>query len=494
LIQLVTVFIRKIVSRKSTCFQIGQKRYGKFVLIKHVGCASIPNQIEVLRVKAKQLLNQYKFKYQMAMFPDSPTFSSKAKLQHWRITGYHQVFGVVYDSIGFPSTLLRDLVIGRIVCPKSKVAMIRYLNRYLGLNLTKDQVYRFMDTLDKEALTRCAFDFVSKQHPTGITVCFYDVTTLYFETETEDSLRSKGFSKDHRADMPQILIGLFVDDKGYPFDFDFFEGKTFEGHTFPIAITKLRQKYALTQLTVVADAGMLSADNLAFLDGRKISYIVGARIKNLSNVVTVGMLKHNYVQQPIYQTVVNNQRLIVEYSEKRAGKAEADRKRLVTKLQQKLIKKKLLIHKSKYVKVDGKQTIMGLDYQKIKADQKFDGLKGYFTNQNNLNSNLEIIEQYHNLWKVEKAFRMSKTDLRERPVYHQQVARIQTHLLICFVSLLVMKEAELKLAKIGYSIKQAIEMLASVGQGNVRVGNMDLDTESDNDTETQSILNIFKGH
>lgn len=488
------MYIRRTTSRKSTCFQIGEKRLGMFSLIKHVGCASTPARIEALNVKAKQLLEQCKYENQTPLFPNTSPSPFKAKLVRWQITGYHQVFGSVYDAIGFPSGLLRDIVIGRIICPKSKIAMIRYLNQHLGFTLSKDKVYRFMDTLDKESLTNCAFNFVSKQHSAGIMVCFYDVTTLYFETDTEDTLRSKGFSKDHRSDMPQILIGLFIDEKGYPFDFDYYEGKTFEGHTFPKAITKLRQKYGLANFTVVADAGMLSADNLSFLTDHNISYIVGARIKSLSDDLTNRILTHDYMAQSVYRTTYNNQRLIVEYSRQRARKAELDRERLIAKLQQKLVKKRPMIHKNKYVSVSGEQIVLGLDHQKIEKDRYFDGLKGYVTNRDNPHSDAEVIEQYHNLWKVERAFRMSKTDLQERPVYHQRVRRIQTHLLICFVSLLVMKEVEVRLREKDISLKRVIEMLSTVGQGVVQVGETQLDTESDNTTEIQAILNLFLGH
>ena len=138
----------------------------------------------------------------------------------------------------------------------------------MGISLHRDRVYRFLDTLDKNKLTSIAYEFVSVKNE-GISLIFYDVTTLHFETETEDDFRKKGFSKDHRGDMPQILIGLFVDYEGYPFDFDFFTGNTFEGHTFKISVEKLIKKYQFKSLTVVADAGMLSEENLSYL-GLKI--------------------------------------------------------------------------------------------------------------------------------------------------------------------------------------------------------------------------------
>lgn len=193
------MFIRKIKSRKSTCFQIGQKQNDRFKLVKHIGCAKTPAEIEALRLKAETELTSLALKGQLSLFP--ATDPPRAKLLSWKITGYHQIFGSVYDAIGFPHTLLRDLVIARIVYPKSKIATIRYLKRHLGIDLSKDKVFRFIDTLKKDELTQIAFNFVSKRH-SGISLLFYDVTTLYFETENEDDLRKKGFSKNHRSDVP----------------------------------------------------------------------------------------------------------------------------------------------------------------------------------------------------------------------------------------------------------------------------------------------------
>ena len=147
------MYIRKIHSRKSTCFQIGQKINKKFVLKKHIGCTSLVDQIEILKTKAKNELNRIKFENQISLFPN---FSSiiRTKLINWRITGFHQIFGHIYDSIGFPNNYLRDLTVARIVYPKSKLATIRYLDQYLGIKLTRGKIYRFLDTLNKDKLTK----------------------------------------------------------------------------------------------------------------------------------------------------------------------------------------------------------------------------------------------------------------------------------------------------------------------------------------------------
>lgn len=487
------MFIRKTKSRRSTCFQLGEKQDGRFVVRQHVGCASAPEQIEALHLKAKQLLHKWKHANQLPLF-ETGTHPPTAKLINWRITGFHQVFGTVYDRIGFPNTLLRDLVIARIVYPKSKAATLRYLDRYLGITIKKNRLFRFLDTLNKDQLTRIAFDFVMSHHPQGISVCFYDVTTLYFETANEDELRQKGFSKDHRMDTPQILVGLFVDSHGYPFDFDFYEGKTFEGHTFIKAMEAIRRKYDFPTLTVVADAGMLSQDNLDYLDSVKISYIVGARLKNVSQMLTQQILRHQYLKWSIFQTTAGNQRLLVDYSVDRAKLDAKNRERTVTKLKQKLATGRTVIRKSKYLLTQGIHEVRGINDEQIKFDRQFDGLKGYFTNQNNPNPAPDIIIQYHQLWRVEKAFRMSKHDLRERPIFHYQPNRIKAHLILCFVSLLVMKETEMYLAKINCSLQQAIELLGKVGQGTVRVGGVELITESEVDSATQLIDKLFEGH
>lgn len=484
------MFVRKIKSRNSICFQIGYKQQGKFVLIKHVGCASSPSAIEALKVKAEQELAKLRFANQPSLFPQLK-HDLRAKLVNWRITGYHQVFGSIYNALGFPDNLLRDLVIARIVYPKSKLATIRYLNHYLGTNLRKDTVYRFMDNLSKEELVKTAFKFVS-QRQGGFSLVFYDVTTLYFETEQEDLFRKKGYSKDHRLNTPQVLVGLFVDSHGYPFDFDLFPGNTFEGHTFQTAVRSLLQKYHFDKLTVVADAGMLSYDNLSFLASLNLGYIVGARLKNLPKHLTEKVLAHDFSQSFIYQTKVEGKRLIVHFSIDRAKKDQANRDRIISNLKLKLSSKQTVIHRSKYLSIDKPGEVTGINQVQVEVDAQFDGLKGYFTNTSLLAK--EVIKQYHNLWRIERAFRMSKTDLRQRPIYHQRLKRIESHLLICFVSLLVMKETERKLKQKGYSLEKAIEVMAKVGQGAIRLGKVQLEIDSELDEEAKSILELFAGH
>ena len=480
---------------KSIAFQVGHKQYGRFVLDKHVGSAPLdsPTLISALSVKAKNELLEVKHRHQLALFSTISPSTASAKLKDWRITGFHQVFGSVYDRIGFPNNLLRDLVIGRIVYPKSKLATIQYFAQYLGINLTKDTVYRFLDSIEKESLVKTAYTFVSAR-PQGITYVLYDVTTLHFETNVEDNLRQKGFSKIHRHDLPQILIGLFVEINGYPFDFDVFSGSTFEGHTLKTVVNNFLDKHPDTPLTIVADAGMLSQNNLDLLVQLGVNYIVGARIKNLSGSQTSSLLAHDYSQNSIYSTITPQGRLLVDYSSQRAQKNKRDRERLVQKIQREINGHKPLLRKRKYLNFASDIKLAPhLDQNQIDKDAQFDGLKGYLTSLNEILPD-EVIGYYKNLWKVEAAFRMSKSDLKERPVFHSKEKRILAHLCICFVSLLVMTETEQILKTKSCSLQKAIQLLGRVGSGTAKIAGISIPIDSEIDLSTQSIINLFEGH
>lgn len=490
------MFIRRIKTNNSICLQIGEKRYGKFKLIKHVSCSTSLPKLEALKLKAQKILQEIQFRNQVELFPEKIEQPFKAKLLSWHITGYHRSFGRIYQTIGFPVStppVLKDLVIARIVYPKSKAATVRYLSRELGIRYDLDRVYRFMDSLDKDELTKIAYDFVRKKHG-KISLVFYDVTTLHFETETEDEFRQKGYSKNHRGDMPQVLIGLFIDEDGYPFDYSVFEGNMFEGHSFQKAVLELIVKYSLTSLTVVADAGMLSEDNLRFLDEHHFNYIVGAKLKNMEDEITSQVISHNYTKEIVHEFDLKNQRLIVEFSSVRAQKNEAERRKTIEKLKKRIEEGYSVIRKSKYLTVEPGGKVTGIDTIKVQKDKRFDGLKGFLINAANTCSISEVVNQYRNLWRVEKAFRMSKNDLKERPVFHQSIKRIKSHLLLCFIALLVLKESERILTSQGYSLTRTIEILGKVGEGEVKVGNVKLPMESELSIETQSILKLFKGH
>ena len=305
-----------------------------------------------------------------------------------------------------------------------------------------------------------------KQTLKTISVVFYDMTTLYFESEDEDDLRKIGFSKDGKFQNPQIMLGLLVGQNDYPIGYDIFDGNIYEGRTLMPILQSIQAKYGFAKPIVIADAGLLSKDNIEKLKKEKYQFIIGARIKNESDLVKKEILekslgiedKKNFIIKKIDQT-----KLIVSYSDERKRKDEYNRKKGIKKLQQKIQSGRLTKASinnrgyNKFLTLTGEIKVI-LNEEEILADKKWDGLKGYVTNANLKPQ--EIIENYRHLWQIEKAFRISKTDLKIRPIYHYRKKRIESHICIAFVAYTIWKELErlLKKHKAGFSPKRAIEL------------------------------------
>jgi transposase len=214
-------------------------------------------------------------------------------------------------------------------------------------------------------------------------------------------------------------------------------------------VEAFRKKYQLQDLIIIADAGLLSNDNIEELQQKKYNYILGARIKNETSALKQKILGlHLSDGQSVLLEKDSAQKLIVSYSTKRAKKDAANRGKGLEKLERNIANGKLTKQHinnrgyNKYLKMDGVVNI-AIDYEKYKADSKWDGLKGYLTNTRMGKD--QVIENYGHLWKIEKAFRISKTDLRIRPIYHRLRKRIEAHLCIAFCAYKIYKELERQL-------------------------------------------------
>ncbi len=249
------------------------------------------------------------------------------------------------------------------------------------------------------------------------------MTTLYFEASDEDDLRKTGFSKDGKHSNPQIYLGLLVGLGGYPIGYDIFKGNIYEGHTLIPFLETVSKKFNLGKPIVVADSGLLSKSNIEALEQRQYEYIIGSRIKNETDFVKEKILEIK-LKNGQTRSIKKNEttRLIISYSDKRARKDAHNRERGLKRLEKRISSGKLTKSNmnnrgyNKYLKLDGKVSIE-IDYEKYNKDKQWDGLKGYITNSKL--SRKQIIENYAHLWHIEKAFRMSKTDLRIRPIYHR---------------------------------------------------------------------------
>jgi len=296
------------------------------------------------------------------------------------------------------------------------------------------------------------------------------MTTLYFETSDEDDLRKTSFSKDGKHQCPQIFLGLLTANGGNPIGYEIFEGNIFEGHTFIPVLQNIEKKYLLGKPIVVADAGLLSKENCKSLENSGYKYILGARAKNLKENLKEKILSFQ-LQNDEVKTIKQSDgtRLVVSMSDKRAKKDSYNRRKGLERLQKRIQSGKLTKSNinnrgyNKYLKLEGEIKI-SINEEKFFADAAWDGIKGYITNTS-LTAK-KVIEHYSNLWYIERAFRMNKTDLRIRPIYHHLRNRIEGHICICFTAYTILLEMErmLKHEKSEITIKRAQELTKTMYQ------------------------------
>jgi len=473
-LQKIFMFVRENRNRSgSVSVQVVSKSGGRYRVVKTVGCATECPDIERLKLVARQEIERlqlrpglFRSEYDELIEASISSLSNSSI----RTVGPELIFGRIYDYIGFGrigEELFRHLVISRLAFPLSKLKTTEYLYRYQGKSIDVDAVYRFLDKLSgslKPVVEQIAFVHTLRRLAGNISVVFYDMTTLYFEASDEDDLRKAGFSKDGKHSNPQILIGLLVGLGGYAIGYDIFEGNTYEGHTLIPFLEAISRKFNLGKPVVIADAGLLTHKNIHALEAGGYEYIIGARLKNEPEAIKEQIIQSQYHDGSVH--VIHQEegkRLIVHYSEKRAKKDLHNRQKGLRRLEKRIKSGKLTKSNinnrgyNKYLQFKGEIEIE-IDYQKFEQDALWDGLKGYITSTK-LSNDL-VLENYRNLFHIERAFRMSKTDLRIRPIYHRLRHRIEAHICIAFTAYTVYKELErvLKIENSSLSLKIASEI------------------------------------
>jgi transposase len=293
----------------------------------------------------------------------------------------------------------------------------------------------------------------------------YDVTTLYFETDIADGFRETGFSKERRLE-PQITVGLLTDATGFPLAVAAFEGNKPETHTMLPVINAFKAAHQLSDVTVVADAGMISEDNQIAIQAAGLSFILGARIPFVPDVVREWRAKHPDDQipdgliltQPWPATNAEKARGIpdrVIYYQFRHDRARRTLRGIDDQIAkaQKAVDGHVPVKRNRFIAVSGESKSIDRDLE-AKA-RALAGWKGYTTNL--LDQTPEfVIGSYHQLWRIEKAFRMSKHDLAARPIYHHKRQSIEAHLTIVFAAMATTHWIE---HQTGWSIKKFVRTL-----------------------------------
>jgi transposase len=456
--------------------QVIEKRAGKYRLLQTIGCTSDLSKVALLKIEAKNWI-RLQFGVQEFDFNDyrSQTIAVLEGIDLLTNSGIELLLGKLFDEVGFnkiSDELFRLLVLSRIANPASKLKTTDYLHKYHNIDIDVQVIYRYLDKLyksQKETVQKISYDHTLKILDNSISIVFYDVTTMYFEIEAEDDLRKTGFSKDGKHQNPQIVLGLLVAKNGYPLAYDIFEGNKFEGHTMMPVINGFKKTYKIEKFLVVADAGLLSADNIQDLEANGYEYILGGRLKNASaeikNAVLALSLKDG--ESAIIKDNEKNNTVVVSYSTSRSKKDAYNRQKGVEKLKKQIeggkLTKKQINNRgyNKFLKIKEEVKII-LDEEKVKDDAKWDGLKGYITNT--ALGKEEVMENYSHLWQIEKAFRINKTDLRVRPIYHRARRRIEAHICITFVAYKIYKELErqLKLKKSDLSPEKAVDIAKTI--------------------------------
>ena len=458
-------------------------------IVRHIGVAKDETELEKLKILAHSIKTKLEAGGQQYLFkPEEVTSLKKTGtvyensdynvnlgnlIEEQRlVAGIHEAYGKLFDDLGYNKVInypsrnklivdvFKNIVLARIANPASKRASVLKLEEDFGLTINLDRVYRMMDMLDESAIERLkkrTYDSTLSLIGQKINVIFYDATTIYFESFTEDELKKCGYGKDGKNNQPQVLLALMVTSDGLPIDFEVFAGNTFEGSTLIPSLTKVRQKYDIDKVVFVADSAMLSATNIAELESLKdsrFSYIVGARLKNLSSTLKSSILDINNYKElsqglRIGQFDYSGKKLIVSFSVKRARKDAHDRKKAVEKLKAKLEKsssiKANVSNNSyrKYLKIQGSSKLE-LDEDKIEADSVWDGLHGVITNSGLDPS--QVLEKYKELFNVEAAFRVTKHDLAVRPIYHWKPERVKAHIGICYCAYAIVKNMEYRVS------------------------------------------------
>lgn len=440
-------------------------------MVRHLGTARNGLEVNELVNLAKQFIENQRIKSgKISLFDNRYSISEMAEILSKfcirRVLDsvtfhffYHFYQILDFDKVGNKS--FADLVIARIMFPVSKAKTRDFLESKLNKLYSLSSLYRLMGKvyrLDFQSQMEEKMTAFTRSFSPTVSVLFFDVTTLYYESFDEDDLRKFGFSKDNKVHQPQLVVTLTVTADGFPLHLRVFPGNKFEGHLMLPCIKEIVKKHTLNDFVVVADSAMVSHTNMEELERENLSYIVGARLGNLSAKIWEQIITVPKIDGATKRFDFGNKRvLVVSYSQKRANKDRSDREKQLKRAQFALNNPSVVSKRFKFLR-KVKNRDLELNTENVTKSQFLEGLKGYLTNAVSLTDE-EIISKYSQLWQVEKSFRISKSDLKARPVFHIVKERIEAHLTIVFASLAVIRLVE---KTTGKSVQKVLWLLDQV--------------------------------
>ncbi|MHC1770120.1 MAG: IS1634 family transposase [Flexilinea sp.] len=477
-------YIRKVKTASgATAVQIAYKVKGQIVKIEHIGSAHNDIELQVLTdIARKQLLGD-----QPPLFSEiNPLLQVGIKRSYSELLW--NVLREQYDQLSFHQLndeVFASLCIARIVEPTSKLDSLRVLKELGVDHLEKNQLYRCLERVTEQdyrkTISQACFEHAMDRE---LNLVLYDVTTLYFEVQQEDSYRKPGMSKERRLE-PQIIIGLLVDRHGFPLGLQSFEGNKAETKTILPVIEAFQSQHGLDKITVVADAAMLSEKNLSALAEAGYHYIVGSRLQKIPFEIAEYQKTQELEDEQIVVSHYEAYRVIYQYRVKRAALDVKNIQKQVAKAQ-KVINGQTPACKTKFLSLKSSQK--ALNQTLVEKAYQLAGIKGYVTNLDIQDE--EVISCYHQLFQVEAAFRMAKSDLKARPIFHRKRDSIEAHLTIVLAALAMSRMIEFKTM---LSIKQFIKVLQPLRSGIVTINGNDVKADPEVPASVKLMLNKLSG-
>jgi transposase len=494
-------FVRKVPTASGArAVQIVHKRGREVVGIEHIGSAHDEAQLALLYEIARQRLHAGQDELD---FGSSVTAGGAARVVAMRSQVLWDVLAGAYARLGFDQLgddAFRAMVLARMIEPTSKAdtarvlddvgvgcASLRTLFRALGRCQERD--YR-------DLLARACMAFSARTSGTAALV-LYDTTTLHFENDEEDDLRRVGMSKEHRVD-PQVQVGLLVDPAGFPLEVYLFEGNKAETTTLIPVLTAFQARHGIIDTVVVADAGMLSAGNLNALEDAGFSFIVGSRIIKAPYDLADHFERHGdyFADGQILESSrvmgtgkgARTRRVVYQYSFKRHKRDDRNINLMIAKAE-KIATGQAPLKKARFLKVTG--ATKQLDQATIDRARQLAGLKGYVTNLTAAKlPGEQVIAAYHDLWQVEASFRMTKHDLKARPVFHHQRDAIEAHLTVVFAALAISRHLQ---AQTGVTIKKLVRTLRPIHTVTIDIAGHQITAKTPPTPEATEILQRITG-
>jgi hypothetical protein len=451
--------------------------------IEHIGSAHDEEELAALRAVARQRLAAGQGELDLGLSVAAAAASGgPLEIVSSRMGHLWDGLSRAYDALGFDAAtradeVFRQLVLARIVEPTSKQDSLRVLAEIgvpaVSYPTLKRRLPGYADPMFRRGLAAaCAAHAVLG--PASLVL--YDVSTLHFQTDRADGFREPGFSKERRLD-PQITIGLLTDAAGFPLLVEAFEGNRAETATMLPTIRSFMAAHRLADVTVVADAGMVSEGNRNALEAAGLSYVLGERIPHIPYQVAKWRTAHPGEPIPDGHVFVQpwpatdpqraqgrrDKTVYYQYKADRARRTLRGIDEQVAKAER-AVAGKTPVKRNRFVKLTGGQRTVNRDLE-AKA-RGIAGLKAYITNLPDPTPEL-VIRAYHQLWRIEQAFRMSKHDLRARPIYHHKRESIEAHLTVVLAALAVTKLVE---DRTGWTIRNFVRTARRYRTVEIRAG------------------------